>query len=144
MSGYKHILVAADLIVADDNLVLKRVKDLKKQGNPKISIIHSVEYPSNYGESYEVPAFVEWQQELENSAKERMIKISKDLSIAKEDQHLRIGQAKYQILEVAEEVGADLIVVGSHARHGLGLLFLGSTANAVLHHAKCDVLAVRV
>ena len=38
---------------------------------------------------------------------------------------------------------ARLIVVGSHGRHGLALL-LGSTANGVLHHAKCDVLAVRI
>ena len=39
--------------------------------------------------------------------------------------------------------GADVIVVGSHGRHGLALL-LGSTANGVLHGATCDVLAVRV
>lgn len=38
--------------------------------------------------------------------------------------------------------GVDLIAVGSHGRHGVGLL-LGSTANAVLHGARCDVLAVR-
>jgi universal stress protein A len=37
----------------------------------------------------------------------------------------------------------DLVVVGSHGRHGLSLL-LGSTANGVLHGAGCDVLAVRV
>jgi universal stress protein A len=36
-----------------------------------------------------------------------------------------------------------LIVVGSHGRHGVRLL-LGSTANGILHHAKCDVLAVRI
>ena len=35
------------------------------------------------------------------------------------------------------------LVVGSHGRHGLALL-LGSTANAVLHGAPCDVLAVRI
>jgi len=37
----------------------------------------------------------------------------------------------------------DLVIVGSHGRHGVRLL-LGSTANAVLHGAECDVLAVRV
>ena len=45
--------------------------------------------------------------------------------------------------EWAEEIGADLIVVGSHGRYGLALL-MGSTANGVLHGATCDVLAVRV
>jgi len=44
---------------------------------------------------------------------------------------------------VAGEIKADLIVVGSHGRHGLGLL-LGSTASSVVHHAACDVLAVRL
>ncbi len=48
-----------------------------------------------------------------------------------------------EIHRVAEELGADLIVVGSHGRHGLALL-LGSTANGVLHGATTDVLAVRV
>jgi universal stress protein A len=40
-------------------------------------------------------------------------------------------------------LNVDLIVVGSHGRHGLQLI-LGSTANAVLHHASVDVIAVRV
>jgi len=47
------------------------------------------------------------------------------------------------ILDNAAERGVDLIVMGSHARHGLGLL-LGSTANGVLHRADCDVLSVRI
>ncbi len=42
-----------------------------------------------------------------------------------------------------EEINADLIVVGSHGRHGFALL-MGSTANGVLHGARRDVLAVRV
>ena len=50
---------------------------------------------------------------------------------------------KEGILGAARDHGADLIVVGSHGRHGLALL-LGSTANAVLHGAPCDVLAVRI
>ena len=46
-----------------------------------------------------------------------------------------------KIVEVAAEQHCDLIIVGSHGRHGLALL-LGSTANDVLHGAPCDVLAV--
>ena len=40
-------------------------------------------------------------------------------------------------------IHADLIVLGTHGRHGLGLL-LGSTASGVLHGCPCDVLTVRI
>ncbi|MCY1401873.1 Universal stress protein family protein [compost metagenome] len=57
--------------------------------------------------------------------------------------HLTYGQPRQEIHNLAKEDGCDLIVVGSHGRHGLALL-LGSTANDVLHGAPCDVLAVRL
>ncbi|MEJ2344256.1 MAG: universal stress protein, partial [Gammaproteobacteria bacterium] len=47
------------------------------------------------------------------------------------------------ILDTAKEQQVDLIVLGSHGRHGIGRL-LGSTADNILHHADCDVLAVRI
>lgn len=144
MSLYQHILIAADLINADDNLVMLRAKAMQAAYSSDLSIIHAIEYPPSYGEVYEVPTMAGWQTELMSSAKERLLKLAQFLNIPAEQQHLRIGQPKYQILEVAETIGADLIIVGSHARHGLGLFLLGSTANAILHHAKCDVLAVRV
>ena len=64
-------------------------------------------------------------------------------SMRSERRHLVVGRPESEIHHVAEEIGADLIVVGSHGRHGLALL-MGSTANGVLHGSKCDVLAVRV
>jgi universal stress protein A len=54
-----------------------------------------------------------------------------------------VGTPAAEIRRMAEESNADLIVLGTHGRHGLGLM-LGSTANAVLHGAPCDVLAVKV
>ncbi|MEW8014407.1 MAG: universal stress protein, partial [Candidatus Sedimenticola endophacoides] len=56
---------------------------------------------------------------------------------------VEVGVPKREIVRVAQEHGADLIVLGSHGRHGLQLL-LGSTASGVLHLAGCDVLAVRI
>lgn len=47
------------------------------------------------------------------------------------------------ITEYAEEVGADLIVIGSHGRTGLTRMLIGSVAEKVVRHAKCDVLVVR-
>lgn len=53
------------------------------------------------------------------------------------------GRPESEIHRMAETEAMDLVVIGSHGRHGLGLL-LGSTANGALHGANCDVLAVRV
>lgn len=57
---------------------------------------------------------------------------------------IRIGRPALEIKAEAERIGADLIVIGSHGRHGLSGLMLGSTANGVLHGSPCDVLTVRI
>jgi nucleotide-binding universal stress UspA family protein len=47
------------------------------------------------------------------------------------------------ILQNAEEWGADLIVCGSHGRHGLSRFLLGSVSEAIASHAKCSVEIIR-
>jgi len=53
------------------------------------------------------------------------------------------GDPKSQIIDVAKEWPADLIVVGSHGRKGLSRFLIGSVAEAVVHHAHCSVEIVR-
>ena len=55
---------------------------------------------------------------------------------------VRLGHPGNQILELAEETGADLIIVASH-RPGLQDYFIGSTAGRVVRHANCSVLVTR-
>ncbi len=64
--------------------------------------------------------------------------------ISPEHVAIRIGRPAIEIRAEAERYGADLIVIGSHGRHGLSGLMLGSTANGVLHGSPCDVLTVRI
>ncbi|MER3416796.1 MAG: universal stress protein [Gemmataceae bacterium] len=54
------------------------------------------------------------------------------------------GDAVDGILRTAEDKGADLIVLGTHGRTGLGRLLLGSVAEQVVRRANCPVLTVRV
>jgi nucleotide-binding universal stress UspA family protein len=54
------------------------------------------------------------------------------------------GPAADRIVERARDLGVDLIVMSTHARGGLGRLVFGSTGDAVLRHAPCPVLLVRV
>lgn len=53
------------------------------------------------------------------------------------------GDPTHEILRVAEEVKADLIVMGSHGRGGLAHMLLGSVAESVLRRAPCPVLTVK-
>ena len=56
---------------------------------------------------------------------------------------VRIGSAEEEIIAVAKELPADLIVIGTHGRRGLTHFFLGSVAEKVVRTAPCPVLTVR-
>jgi nucleotide-binding universal stress UspA family protein len=56
---------------------------------------------------------------------------------------LREGMARSAILEVAAEVEADLIVMGTHGHTGLSHVFFGSVAEHVVRHSRIPVLTVR-
>jgi nucleotide-binding universal stress UspA family protein len=55
-----------------------------------------------------------------------------------------LGKSHTAIVERAKVVGAGLIVMGSHGRHGFGRALLGSVAEKVVEHAPCGVLVVPV
>jgi nucleotide-binding universal stress UspA family protein len=57
--------------------------------------------------------------------------------------HVRLGDPVREILDLAVEIGADLIVLGSHGYGAVGRLLIGSVSEAVLHGARCPVLIVR-
>jgi universal stress protein A len=54
--------------------------------------------------------------------------------------HVAYGKPATEILAIAERLGADLIVIGTHGRGGLAQLVLGSVAEKVVRHAPCPVL----
>ncbi|HTJ47231.1 MAG TPA: universal stress protein [Kofleriaceae bacterium] len=57
--------------------------------------------------------------------------------------YARIGSASEEILRLAEEVGADMIFVGSHSRTGIRRVLLGSVSEHVVREAKCPVMVVK-
>ena len=140
--SYEHILVAVDLTEECDP-VIKRAVDLAGD-TARLSLVHIVE-PMAMAFGGDVPMDLsQLQQQQFDQAKERLERlIAKYPSLKKDQSHLTYGQPRQEIHHLAKEQGCDLIVVGSHGRHGLALL-LGSTANDVLHGAPCDVLAVKL
>jgi hypothetical protein len=57
--------------------------------------------------------------------------------------HARIGSPADEILRLADEVGADLVVIGTHSRSLVERLLIGSVANKVVRDARCPVLVMR-
>jgi nucleotide-binding universal stress UspA family protein len=57
--------------------------------------------------------------------------------------HVRVGAASDEVVHLAADVSADLIVIGTHGRTGVRRLLLGSVAESVVRRAGCPVLVVR-
>ncbi len=142
MGGYKRILLAVDL-TEESVSVAERAKALAGSSNAELHIIHVIE-PLSLAYGGDIPMDLSSvQEQIYEQAKSHLAEFASSLGIPADHQYLIFGRPEAEIHRIAEEKNMDVIVVGSHGRHGLALL-LGSTANGVLHGASCDVLAVRV
>ena len=143
MPAYSHILLAVDFSKETD-AVAEQTLIMCKALNARLSLVHVVEFVQfDFSSELTIPQEVELDQELLELADERLQQLGEKYAIADSERFVRQGNTKREILRIAEEQKVDLIVIGSHGRAGIQLL-LGSTANAVLHGAPCDVLAVRI
>lgn len=142
MSLYRHIMMAVDL-TEESNKVAEQASMLAKTFNATLSVVHVIE-PLSLAYGGDIPMDLSSvQDQIQDQARGHLREFSDGLGVAEEHQHLIFGRPESEIQRIADAEGADLIVVGSHGRHGFALL-LGSTANGVLHGANVDVLAVRV
>ncbi|MCK4707184.1 MAG: universal stress protein, partial [Gammaproteobacteria bacterium] len=114
-----------------------------KSGHSKISLVHVVEPAPVDFLDQTMLVDINLDELILKSAKQQMKVLTDKHGFDDTACHLEVGSVKSEIFRLIESLSVDLLVVGSHGRHGLGLL-LGSTANSVLHGASCDVLAVRV
>jgi universal stress protein A len=144
---YKHILLAMDLGQESQQLI-ERIASLQNLANSKVSIIHVIApLPSVYG-AYGIygvgeMAIADDVVAHEKNARAALKPLAEQIGLTESDIIIKTGIESDEIIDFAIENEVDLIVAGSHGRHGLRLL-LGSTANSILHSAKCDVLAVRI
>ncbi len=146
MDNYKHVMVALDLTDEAPD-VLARAAQVASNHGAKLSVL-TVIRPLTYaytGLEFGglAQSMVNFEADAEASARQRLSELCKGAGVAEENARVVFGAPAHEIKAQADESSADLIVVGSHGRRGLGLL-LGSTANGVLHGASQDVLTVRV
>lgn len=143
MTLYHHLLLATDL--GEESRYLEQ-KALQLQGQcaARLSLVHVVEYiPMAYSGDLVLPDDFNLERELLDVARQRMKELGKRLDVAEADRHVLLGSPAREIPRIVEEQSVDLLVVGSHGRHGIAAL-LGSTADSLLRRADCDLLAVRI
>lgn len=143
MTDYKHILLATDLSGHSDKIA-QRAREIADESKARLSVVYVMEHsPVAYGGEYSIPIDANLEESLEQNADDSLAKLGAQYGIEGDDQHLASGSVKLAVIDTADEIGADLIVVGTHSHKGIDAL-LGSRASAILNHAKCDVLVVRV
>lgn len=136
---YHHILLATDLSPASEE-ALKVALQMSEAFRSKLSIVYVID---------EVPPYAcaalgmsEFTEEFEAGAREALEALKNKIGRADIEYLLEHGSTKLRIVKAARNVDADLILVGSHGRHGLARL-IGSTANGVVQGSECDVLVVK-
>jgi len=144
--SYKKILVAVDL-TDEAQQVLDRAREVTEQNKAELSIIAVVKPINQVYSGFDVAALSADAAMIEmdavRQAEARVAEHAKQLGVASDRTYIGRGSPAYEIRAMAEQLGTDLIIMGTHGRHGLGLL-LGSTATGVLHGCPCDVLTVRI
>ena len=143
MKPYQHILLATDFSM-DSDAIGERAVELARHYHAHLSLVHVVEYiPMELGYELVLPEQIDIGDQLTEDGRRRLGALAERLGVPQAEQWVEQDSAHHGILRLAADRGVDLIVVGSHGRRGLARL-LGSTANAVLHGTKCDVLCVRL
>lgn len=140
MHNYQKILVALDLYSSYEIVLARGLQIVSKPTG--VSLIY-VTMPQVYFEPYGAAFGADFISDIQQQASSRFKEIGQKHGIPESQLYTPIGSPADEIHTRAKQMKAELIVIGTHGKSGLKLL-LGSTANAVLHGVKCDVLAVKV
>ncbi len=145
MPVYRRILLAVDL-APESLLIGRRAQELAAALNAPLAIIHVVESvpalapipPDPIG-----PSLVSTDAEFLRNAQGQLVQLARELGVEAGSVESVVGETRREIIRAAARHNADLIVLGSHQRHGFRF-FIRPTEDELVHHAPCDVLAVRL
>jgi len=131
---------------------LRHAAALAKDNGARLFVVTATEPPGLVAPGAELMAvdvgaiITELEKAKATSAKTTLTEaeaLVKELGMTAETIHVAASTAADAIVSTAKEQGADLIVMGSHGRRGLGRLLLGSQASEVLAHSTVPVLVVK-
>jgi nucleotide-binding universal stress UspA family protein len=130
------------------NEAVRQATDLAKAVGAKIHLVSAFEPVGNQRlreERTQVPDDMQWmvnEREDVEATLEKAAGSIGEVGVGVET-YARQGDPADAILDVAEEQGADLIIVGNKGMTGAKRFLLGSVPNKVSHHAPCSVLIIR-
>jgi universal stress protein A len=142
MAAYKKILVLLDLAAGSEQVAIAG-RDMAAHSGAGLVVLHVVEFVPLEPVGEAVMPSVQVEDDLVDLARNSLDKLLQRSELKSASARVEVGNTKMEILRVAEEEKADLIVLGSRERHGLAIL-VNFTEDTVLHAAHCDVLAVRL
>jgi len=143
---YQRLLSSIDL--SDESAqVLDIAQTIAGEQNAELHIVHVIK-PFQHAYAGMNPATladvgIQFEHEAAGQAKAQLSGIAGERGLAEAKVSVQHGTPAVEIHRLVDELKADLVVIGTHGKHGVELL-LGSTANAVIHGANCDVLAVKI
>ena len=133
------ILVPTDFSTASD-AALPHAEALAKQKSASLLILHVEETPLAYGGG-------ELYYGLPEPSSERILAMLEQVKPSDPTvaftHRLTMGDPAGEIVRIAAEEGAEMIVLGTHGRSGMTRLLMGSVAEAVVRRAACAVLVYR-
>ena len=114
-------------------------------------VIHAVYVAAGYGPLLELKLpgettalnAQEMQSYLQEYVNERRRSQPEPIEELRIQTHLRVGIPDDEIVDLANELRADLLVVGTHERHGVKRFFTHTVTDAIVKHCPCPVLVVR-
>lgn len=137
------------IVMAVDNSefsrrVLQAVCDQFQPADTEVRVLHVLQ-PIAPAPPQMSPGYAPELEDQKKPAQEFVDGLAEELRASnfKVSTAVEIGDTRERIVDFAEECGADLILVGSHGRHPIKRLLLGSVAEFVARHAKCSVQIVR-
>ncbi len=144
MAGFQTLLVATDFSPHSE-AALATAEELGERLGARMHLLHVVHPPAEVLSPYEIHLPVGLAEEMQEAARRKLAPRAEKLrarGLATEI-HVASGVASERIPEFAEELGADLVVLGTRGLSGLKHVLLGSVAESVLRRSPCPVLTVR-
>jgi universal stress protein A len=142
MADYQRILTAVDLS-EQSAAVVHKAAELAAQWRAQLTLLHVVEFVPIEPMSDALVPVMQVDDQVIERARERIHALAHTVGLDVQCCRVATGSVKTEVLRLARESHADLILLGTRERHGLSIL-VNLVEDTVLHGAPCDVLAIRV